>query len=187
MLRQSSGGGSGGGSDSGSGGTKLPLGITRLSGSSFGNWVPGRDSKSCSVTTDASDIPASDPNYIMQLVSDVRKFADVLLQLKEVFNSKGILLKAFGDFLTFYKNVHSHIELICDRPSHILKLTLPFRHKTLLILTWRGKNLDGINALQRDKPQLLSPMLSQCTQVPGLPHCQTGLGHRFSAPGLSGI
>ncbi|CAF98795.1 unnamed protein product [Tetraodon nigroviridis] len=27
----------------------------------------------------------------MQLVSDVRKFADVLLQLKDVFNSKGIL------------------------------------------------------------------------------------------------
>lgn len=95
MLRQSTGGGSGGGSNGGSGGTKLPLGITRLSSSSFGNWVPGRDSKSCSVTTDASDIPASDPNYIMQLVSDVRKFADVLLQLKEVFNSKGISLKAF--------------------------------------------------------------------------------------------
>ncbi|XP_056868116.1 rho GTPase-activating protein 29-like isoform X1 [Takifugu flavidus] len=88
MLRQSSGGGSGGGSNSSSGGPKLPLGITRLSSSSFGNWVPGRDSKSCSVSTDGSDIPASDPNYIMQLVSDVRKFADVLLQLKEVFNSK---------------------------------------------------------------------------------------------------
>uniref|UniRef100_A0A674P5S6 Rho GTPase-activating protein 29 n=1 Tax=Takifugu rubripes TaxID=31033 RepID=A0A674P5S6_TAKRU len=88
MLRQSSGGGSGGGSNSSSGGPKLPLGITRLSSSSFGNWVPGRDSKSCSVSTDGSDIPASDPNYIMQLVSDVRKFADVLLHLKEVFNSK---------------------------------------------------------------------------------------------------
>lgn len=95
MLRQSSGGGSGGGSNSSSGGPKLPLGITRLSSSSFGNWVPGRDSKSCSVSTDGSDIPASDPNYIMQLVSDVRKFADVLLQLKEVFNSKGILLMTF--------------------------------------------------------------------------------------------
>lgn len=91
MLRQSSGGGS----NSSSGGPKLPLGITRLSSSSFGNWVPGRDSKSCSVSTDGSDIPASDPNYIMQLVSDVRKFADVLLQLKEVFNSKGILLMTF--------------------------------------------------------------------------------------------
>lgn len=95
MLRQSSGGGSGGGSNSSSGGPKLPLGITRLSSSSFGNWVPGRDSKSCSVSADGSDIPASDPNYIMQLVSDVRKFADVLLQLKEVFNSKGISFMTF--------------------------------------------------------------------------------------------
>lgn len=91
MLRQSSGGSSGGSSSSGSsGGTKLPLGISRLSSSSFGSWVPGRDSRSCSVSTEGSDVPASDPNYIMQLVSDVRRFADVLLQLKEVFNSTGI-------------------------------------------------------------------------------------------------
>lgn len=91
MLRQSSGGGS----NSSGGGTKLPLGISRLSSSSFGSWVPGRDSKSGSGSTDGSDIPASDPNYIMQLVGDVRKFADVILQLKEVFNSKGILLMTF--------------------------------------------------------------------------------------------
>lgn len=94
MLRQSSGGSSGGSSSNssggGSGGTKLPLGISRLSSSSFGSWVPSRDSRSCSVSTEDSDVPASDPNYIMQLVSDVRRFADVLLQLKEVFNSKGI-------------------------------------------------------------------------------------------------
>ncbi|XP_051266846.1 rho GTPase-activating protein 29 isoform X1 [Dicentrarchus labrax] len=95
MLRQSTGGGSGG-SGGGGGGTKLPLGISRLSSSSLGSagpatvgpWVPGRVSKSGSVSSDSPDIPASDPNYIMQLVSDVRKFADVLLQLKEVFNSK---------------------------------------------------------------------------------------------------
>ncbi|XP_045919894.1 rho GTPase-activating protein 29 isoform X1 [Micropterus dolomieu] len=100
MLRQSAGGGSGGGSGSssggGSGGTKLSLGISRLSSSSLGSagppsvcpWVPVRVSKSGSVSSEGPDIPASDPNYIMQLVSDVRKFADVLLQLKEVFNSK---------------------------------------------------------------------------------------------------
>ncbi|CAJ1081869.1 rho GTPase-activating protein 29 isoform X1 [Xyrichtys novacula] len=95
MLRQSSGGGSGGGG-SGSSGTKLPLGITRLSstGSSPGSqagvgpWGLGRPTKSNSMSSDSPDVPASDPNYIMQLVSDVRKFADVLLQLKEVFNSK---------------------------------------------------------------------------------------------------
>lgn len=75
MLRQTSAGGSGGGVV---GGTKPPLG-SRLSSSSLGS--------------DGPDAPAADPHYIMQLVSDVRRFADVLLQLKEVFNSKGALLK----------------------------------------------------------------------------------------------
>lgn len=88
MLRQSSGGGSGGG---GGGGTKLSLGISRLSSSSMSSAGPARASKSGSVSLDNPDVLASDPNYIMQLVSDVRKFADVLLQLKEVFNSKGML------------------------------------------------------------------------------------------------
>ncbi|XP_040921496.1 rho GTPase-activating protein 29 isoform X2 [Toxotes jaculatrix] len=90
MLRQSTGGGSGGGGGGGGGGsgTKLSLGISRLSGSSLGSAGPARVSKSGSVSSESPDVPASDPNYIMQLVSDVRKFADVLLQLKEVFNSK---------------------------------------------------------------------------------------------------
>ncbi|XP_035474926.1 rho GTPase-activating protein 29 isoform X1 [Scophthalmus maximus] len=87
MLRQGTGGGSGGGGGGG-GGTKLSLGISRLSGSSLGSSGPARVSKSGSESADSPDAPASDPNYIMQLVSDVRKFADVLLQLKEVFNSK---------------------------------------------------------------------------------------------------
>lgn len=96
MLRQNSGGGGGGGS-SGSG-AKPPLGMSRLSNSSLGSsgstsggpWMLGRSQKSSSVSSDSSDVPAADPNYIMQLVSDVRKFAEVLLQLKEVFNSKGM-------------------------------------------------------------------------------------------------
>ncbi|XP_042366047.1 rho GTPase-activating protein 29 isoform X2 [Plectropomus leopardus] len=97
MLRQSSGGGSGGGSGGSSGGgTKLSLGMSRLSSSSLGSpsptsggpWAPSRISKGSSVNSDSPDVPTSDPIYIMQLVSDVRKFADVLLQLKEVFNSK---------------------------------------------------------------------------------------------------
>lgn len=86
MLRQGSGGGSGGGGGSGSG-SKLSLGIPRLSSSNVGSAGPPSVSKRSSVS---SDTPISDPNYIMQLVSDVRKFADVLLQLKEVFNSKGM-------------------------------------------------------------------------------------------------
>lgn len=89
MLRQSTAGGSGGGG-SGSA-TKLPVGISRFSSSSGSS--AGRLSKSGSVSSEGSDIPASDPNYIMQLVSDVRKFADALLQLKEVFNSKGNFLR----------------------------------------------------------------------------------------------
>lgn len=97
MLRQSTSAGSAGGGGGGGGGTKLSMGISRFSsssGSSAGNAspghrVPGRVSKSDSVSSEGSDVPASDPNYIMQLVSDVRKFADALLQLKDVFNSKG--------------------------------------------------------------------------------------------------
>ncbi|XP_033964442.1 rho GTPase-activating protein 29 isoform X2 [Pseudochaenichthys georgianus] len=101
ILRQSSGGGGSGGgggsssSSSGGGGPKMSLGISRPSSSSLGSADPttvvpsgpGRASKSGSVSPESPDIPASDPMYIMQLVSDVRKFADVLLQLKEVFNS----------------------------------------------------------------------------------------------------
>ncbi|KAJ0059883.1 hypothetical protein NL108_014573, partial [Boleophthalmus pectinirostris] len=99
MLRQSSGGGSGGGSSSNStsSGAKITMGISRLSSSSLGSsgsgnagpYVSGRGNKIGSVGSDSPDgAPVSDPHYIMQLVSDVRKFADVLLQLKEVFNSK---------------------------------------------------------------------------------------------------
>ncbi|XP_027860625.1 rho GTPase-activating protein 29 isoform X2 [Xiphophorus couchianus] len=91
MLRQSSGGGGSGGSGGGSGGVggnKLTLGISRLSSSSMGSGSPSRLAKNNSVSSDNQDAAPADPNYIMQLVSDVRKFADVLLQLKEVFNSK---------------------------------------------------------------------------------------------------
>lgn len=126
MLRQSTAGGSGGGGGSsgsggGGGGIKLPAGISRLSSSSvgsagpasMGHWGPGRVSKSGSVSSDSSDIPASDPNYIMQLVSDVRKFADVLLQLKEVFNSKGIFF-----FLGPCRKTHTVFVISCSVPQH---------------------------------------------------------------------
>jgi hypothetical protein len=33
--------------------------------------------------------PGVDPDYVMQLVNDVRTFADVLLNLKKAFQSKG--------------------------------------------------------------------------------------------------
>lgn len=88
MLRQSTGGGSGGGG--GGSGSKLSLGISRLSSSNVVLAGPPGIPKRGSESSDSPETPVSDPNYIMQLVSDVRKFADVLLQLKEVFNSKGM-------------------------------------------------------------------------------------------------
>ncbi|XP_035270062.1 rho GTPase-activating protein 29 isoform X2 [Anguilla anguilla] len=90
MLRQSN-----------SGGNKRSLGISRLSNSHFfplsagsGTWGMGRTTKSSSLTSvssgsdGAADVRGVDPDYIMQLVNDVRKFAEVLLRLKEAFHSE---------------------------------------------------------------------------------------------------
>uniref|UniRef100_A0A4W4GD13 Rho GTPase-activating protein 29 n=1 Tax=Electrophorus electricus TaxID=8005 RepID=A0A4W4GD13_ELEEL len=53
----------------------------------------GRSSSTNPLSTvglgDLAHAPGADPDYIMQLVSDVRKFAHVLLSLKEAFHSKG--------------------------------------------------------------------------------------------------
>ncbi|XP_061614918.1 rho GTPase-activating protein 29 isoform X3 [Phyllopteryx taeniolatus] len=93
MLRQSSGGGSGSsssGGGGGAGGTKVPLGISRFSSSSsstLGSSESGKVFKGRPMDSPNLDSLALDPNYIMQMVSDVRKFADVLLQFKEVFVS----------------------------------------------------------------------------------------------------
>ncbi|XP_074954257.1 rho GTPase-activating protein 29 isoform X1 [Phalacrocorax aristotelis] len=76
------------------GSNKRGLGLARLSTSNFftisnsGNWGMGRSTKSSSLSSissnsDCYDNPVVDPEYIMQLVNDVRKFADVLLYLKE--------------------------------------------------------------------------------------------------------
>lgn len=103
MLRQSS-----------AGGNKRSLGIARLSNSHFfplstgttntsnsgtstGTWGRPVKSNSLSSVSSGSDnadnctaAAPADSDYIMQLVNDVRHFADVLLQLKEAFNSKGM-------------------------------------------------------------------------------------------------
>ena len=76
------------------------IGTTTVAGSvssagPFGSGPPGRGSKTRAPSTanhgsEGSEVPATaNPDYIMQLVSDVRKFADVLLHLKEVFSSEG--------------------------------------------------------------------------------------------------
>ncbi|XP_041737230.2 rho GTPase-activating protein 29-like isoform X2 [Coregonus clupeaformis] len=113
MLRQSSGGGGGT-----SGGNKRSLGISRISnfhffplsagmgtgmGTTAGTGTAtfgtgGRQAKRSSLSSissgsDSLDAPAppagnTDPDYIMQLVNDVRNFADVLLHFKEAFHSK---------------------------------------------------------------------------------------------------
>ncbi|NXL71227.1 RHG29 protein, partial [Leptocoma aspasia] len=81
------------------GSNKRGLGLARLSTSNFfsisssGNWGMGRSTKSSSLSSissnsDCYDNPVVDPEYIMQLVNDVRKFADVLLYLKEAFVSE---------------------------------------------------------------------------------------------------
>ncbi|KAI7792656.1 rho GTPase-activating protein 29 isoform X1 [Triplophysa rosa] len=89
MLQQSSGGLN-----------KHPLGIARLPNSQFfplsagsSSWGLGRTAKSGSLSSisscsDSVETAGADPDYIMQLVNDVRRFADVLLHLKEAFNGK---------------------------------------------------------------------------------------------------
>ncbi|XP_063154364.1 rho GTPase-activating protein 29 isoform X2 [Candoia aspera] len=81
------------------GSNKRGLGLTKLSTSNFftisntGNWGMGRSTKSSSLSSissnsDCYDSTIVDPEYIMQLVNDVRKFADVLLYLKEAILSE---------------------------------------------------------------------------------------------------
>lgn len=89
MLQQSSGGSN-----------KRSLGIARLSNSNFfplssgpGSSGLGRKVKSGSLSSissgsDSVDTAGADPEYIMQLVNDVRRFAEVLLHLKEAINTK---------------------------------------------------------------------------------------------------
>uniref|UniRef100_A0A673IE23 Rho GTPase-activating protein 29 n=1 Tax=Sinocyclocheilus rhinocerous TaxID=307959 RepID=A0A673IE23_9TELE len=89
MLQQSSGGLN-----------KRSLGMARLPNSHFfplssgsGSWGLGRSAKSGSLSSvssgsDSMDMAGADPDCIMQLVNDVRRFADALLHLKEAFNTK---------------------------------------------------------------------------------------------------
>ncbi|XP_072769548.1 rho GTPase-activating protein 29-like isoform X2 [Nerophis lumbriciformis] len=95
-ARAGSGGGGGGGGDGGGssgdgdgGGATVPLGSSHF-------LISTTTAASASMLTRAPegppmhplslDNPASDPNYILQTVGDIRKFAEVLLHLKEAFN-----------------------------------------------------------------------------------------------------
>lgn len=99
------------------GGSNKRLGLARLSTSNFftisnsGNWGMGRSTKSSSLSSissnsDCYDNPVVDPEYIMQLVNDVRKFADVLLYLKEAILSEGMPVDFYPKFLGFLKLPH---------------------------------------------------------------------------------
>ncbi|XP_072854075.2 rho GTPase-activating protein 29 isoform X1 [Pogona vitticeps] len=81
------------------GSSKRGLGLTKLSTSNFfnisnsGTWGMGRSTKSNSLSSissnsDCYDSTVVDPEYILQLVNDVRKFADVLLYLKDAILSE---------------------------------------------------------------------------------------------------
>ncbi|XP_071984982.1 rho GTPase-activating protein 29 isoform X1 [Engystomops pustulosus] len=80
------------------GGNRRGFGFSRFSTSNFftisnsATWGMGRSTKSNSLSSistnsDCYDGSVVDPEYIMQLVNDVRRFADVLLYLKEAFLS----------------------------------------------------------------------------------------------------
>ncbi|XP_065531660.1 rho GTPase-activating protein 29 isoform X2 [Lathamus discolor] len=114
------------------GSNKRGLGLARLSTSNFftvsnsGNWGMGRSTKSSSLSSissnsDCYDNPVVDPEYITQLVNDVRKFADVLLYLKEAICSEenqdglhqvvherlGELLRVLKAVINKYQNLNS--------------------------------------------------------------------------------
>lgn len=90
MLRKSS---------SGAGSKVLPRHLSKphtgsLSSGSAKSWNISKNLSSLSsmgLTSHLAGAPGMDPEYVMQLVSDVRWFADVLLNLKEVFNHQGEL------------------------------------------------------------------------------------------------
>uniref|UniRef100_A0A672YZA0 Rho GTPase-activating protein 29 n=1 Tax=Sphaeramia orbicularis TaxID=375764 RepID=A0A672YZA0_9TELE len=102
MLRKSS-------SSSGGSGTKHSQGLPRhlskphtgsLSAGSTKTWDIRSSSKSSNplssmgLTSHLVGAPGVDPEYVMQLVNDVRWFADVLLNLKEAFKSTGEFKKS---------------------------------------------------------------------------------------------
>ncbi|XP_061522609.1 rho GTPase-activating protein 29 isoform X2 [Phycodurus eques] len=162
MLRQSSGGGSGGsssgGGGGGGGGTKVPLGISRFSSSStLGSSESGKVFKGRPMDSPNLDSLALDPNYIMQMVSDVRKFADVLLQFKEVFVSR-------ENQACLHKAVHERLgEMLAVLTTVISK------HQSLnsvdilssagtVITTVKGVNFEEVN--EENKQSLFSDSYS---------------------------
>ncbi|KAM5147779.1 rho GTPase-activating protein 29 [Mantella aurantiaca] len=105
------------------GGNRRGFGFSRLSTSNFfaisnsSTWGMGRSTKSSSLSSistnsDGCDSFVVDSEYIMQLVNDVRRFADVLLYLKEAFvsaenqdNLHQVVHERLGELLRVLKSV----------------------------------------------------------------------------------
>lgn len=119
MIRKSN-------SSSGGGGTKRSQALHKqhskphtgsLSAGSTKTWDMGRNSKNSNplstmgLTSHLVGASGVDPEYVMQLVNDVRWFADVLHNLKEAFHCKGEMWRKM-------LNDHSQIVVQCSsKPS----------------------------------------------------------------------
>uniref|UniRef100_A0A672SGR2 Rho GTPase-activating protein 29 n=1 Tax=Sinocyclocheilus grahami TaxID=75366 RepID=A0A672SGR2_SINGR len=87
--------------------------------------------------------PGGDPDYIMQLVNDVRKFSDVLLSLKEAFHSKGeVLLNRLGELARVLKTVIGKHQAL--NSSEILGAT------GTVIAKVKGVNVKEVNKENKD-------------------------------------
>ncbi|XP_061121458.1 rho GTPase-activating protein 29-like isoform X1 [Syngnathus typhle] len=157
MLGHSTGGGSGGGGGSSGGGSKLSQSMSQFSSSSL-NTVTSNSSMSDKVSTGRPmhspnlESLTSDPNYILQLVTDVRKFADVVLQFRGVFASG-------ENQACLHKAVHDRLREMLAVLSNLIS-----KHRSLnsldilssagtLITTVKGVNLEEVN--EENKKNLL--------------------------------
>uniref|UniRef100_A0A668AJK0 Rho GTPase-activating protein 29 n=1 Tax=Myripristis murdjan TaxID=586833 RepID=A0A668AJK0_9TELE len=155
MLRKSS--------SSGGGGIKRTQGPPRhvsnphtgsLSAGSTKTWDMGHRSKnpnplsSMGLGSRIVGAPGVDPDYVMQLVNDVRKFADVLLSLKEAFQSKDsqeglqqVVQERLGELLRVLKSVIGKHQTL--NSSDILGAagTVIAKVKGQLILTFMHREL----------------------------------------------
>uniref|UniRef100_A0A8C2KS11 Rho GTPase-activating protein 29 n=1 Tax=Cyprinus carpio TaxID=7962 RepID=A0A8C2KS11_CYPCA len=115
-------------------------------------WGLGRSAKSGSLSSvssgsDSMDMAGADPDYIMQLVNDVRRFADVLLHLKEAFNDclHKVVHERLGELLRVLKAVISK--------HHSLNSVEILSAAGTLIAKVKGVNFKKVN---EDNKQTLS-------------------------------
>ncbi|KAF2984490.1 hypothetical protein EK904_003435 [Melospiza melodia maxima] len=162
------------------GSNKRGLGLARLSTSNFftistaGNWAMGRSTKSSSLSSissnsDCFDYPVVDPEYIMQVVNDVRKFADVLLYLREAFLSE-------ASPLLFSENHDGLHQVVHERLGELLRVLKAVinKHQTLNsvdILSAAGTVIAKVKAVnfkevnEENKRELFSEIFSSIDRL----------------------